>query len=46
MFLLGCYNVFSTELEIRLSFVKTSEFRGGLNLPHPYATARRWDLFM
>jgi hypothetical protein len=31
VFLLGCTNVFSTELGIRLSFIKTSEFRGVLN---------------
>jgi hypothetical protein len=28
-------DVYSTELEIRLSFVKTSEFRGGGALNHP-----------
>jgi len=33
-------DVFSTELGIWLSFVKTSEFRGGVNTTHPpwYAT--------
>jgi hypothetical protein len=41
VFLLGCYGYISTELGIRLSFVKTSEFRGGgggLNTQTPLGT--------